>query len=160
MVICRQDIYTDLMYGEYPVSYNGCGVIATYNALKLKGHTGEEYSFLRILKDFEELGYPRLKGKWGTKPSKIGRYMKKRGIRARRCFRSGRKLDQILTPGAVVVVAVWNKHPLKNGMHLFTCLRTETGWDTWNRHYRNGPLSYKTFRDILEDDTRLYVLVL
>ena len=161
-LIFRQDAapVTGLTYGKYPASYNACGVIATYNALNLKGYWGEENSFLRILQDFEALRYPRWKGLLGTRPANIGRYMKRRGIPATRWFRSGKKLDETAKPGTVIILSVWNHSCLFKGLHLFACIRTENGWKAYNRHYRSTALFYPTFDAIIEKDARQYLLVL
>lgn len=161
-LIFRQDRapFTEMKYGKYPASEKACGVIAAYNALQLRGYRGQENSFSRVLQDFEMLGYPRWKGLLGTRAANIGRYMKWRGIPAQRWHRSGKALDRETKPGAVILVCVWNGGRLWKGMHLFAAVRTDSGWDAYNRYYCDRALSYPTFRQLLQKDTRQYLLVL
>ena len=160
-LIYRQDASpcTELTYGKYPASKNSCGVIAAYNALVLKGYKGQENSFPSILEDFEDLGYPLANGKLGTWPTSIGVYMTRRGVECSRWVGFG-DLDKIIKPGEVLIVSVWNNGSIKNGMHTFTCLRTESGWETYNRYYANRAICYQSFNDILEVDRLAYVLMI
>ena len=159
-LIYRQDAYpcTHLTYGDCSADYNSCGVIATYNALALKGYSGYENSFSKILIDFEKLGYPWMNGYWGTYPTKIGEYMMRRGVE---CYRwmGFSNPDNFMKPGDVLIVSIWH-HDILNGMHTFACVRTETGWDAYNRYYMDTAKHYNSFDDISEDDIPLYALMI
>ena len=159
-LIYRQDAYpcTHLTYGACTANYNSCGVIATYNALLLKGYSGYENSFTKILKDFEELGYPLMNGHLGTYPTKIGAYMTRRGVECYRWMGFGNP-DNFMKSGDVLIISIWH-HDVSKGMHTFTCVRTKTGWDAYNRYYMNTAKHYDSFYEIMEDDILWYVLML
>ena len=66
---------SNMNYGFRKMWYNGCEIIAVYNALKFLGKF--EYIYY-IIHDFELSGGIWGDGFLGTKPSAIGEYMKKR----------------------------------------------------------------------------------
>ena len=154
--------FTKLHYGSAVASETTCEVIATYNALALMGYTGWENSIVSILDDFEDANYPLLFGYFGTWPSKIGKYMKSRGISTQR-FRDVNNLnliDEIVNEGSCVIVSVWNDGFVLNGIHTFVCARTAEGWDTYNRYYDTKSIPYDTFMEILENDDFLYAYII
>lgn len=60
----------NMRYGIYPISYNGCEMIACYNAAVM---LGKEISFPRVVYEFElnKMHFIFPSGCWGTAPKKL-----------------------------------------------------------------------------------------
>ncbi len=81
---------SSMRYGCFNMSYNGCELIAVYNALKYLGFFKPLYE---IISDFERKGYIWLDGVFGTKPQTVGRYLADNGLQVKR-FYSAKEMDK------------------------------------------------------------------
>lgn len=78
-----QNRYTDTYLGKYPMSYNGCAIIALYNLYAFSGRKIDN------LEGFENLSYIRkwfnkvvyFGGKFGVMPWQVCKFMKQHGIK-------------------------------------------------------------------------------
>ena len=121
----------DMRFGLKPMWYNGCGIIAVYNALLLLGFQND---LRKIVYYFERRG-KMLWGLFGTKPWAIWRYIKKQGFKIRLC--SYKKADN-----GVYIITVWNKRP---GMHYMALKKTDSGLQVYNGYRRKD--TYDTYPD-------------
>lgn len=75
--IVDQNQLSDIRFGEGTSDNNGCGWIATYNALKM---LGEDPDAAEIIKDLEQKGSLR-RGTLGADPNYIGVYFRNKGYK-------------------------------------------------------------------------------
>jgi hypothetical protein len=76
----HQNDMKDMRYGNHSADYNGCEVIAVYNAL-IALHGGRlEVPFPELLAAFEKKGITA-GGAFGTSPGALRRYLKTKGFR-------------------------------------------------------------------------------
>ncbi|WP_313130302.1 hypothetical protein [Anaerocolumna sp.] len=85
-LIINQSELKTIPYGKYTSDYNGCGWIATYNAMKLLGEKVEVEEVLYYLNK-----YTILEGRFGTNPFGIKKYFEEQNYDFRHAFLS-RKL--------------------------------------------------------------------
>ena len=66
----------DMRYGTYPLSWNGCELIACYNAALM---LGRDITFPQVIFEFElnKMHYLFPNGYWGTAPKKLWYFFKK-----------------------------------------------------------------------------------
>lgn len=74
-LIINQSKLKTIPYGKYTSDYNGCGWIATYNAMKLLGEKVEVKEIIRYLDK-----YNILDGKVGTNPIGIKKYFEEQNL--------------------------------------------------------------------------------
>jgi hypothetical protein len=84
-LIIDQSQLKTIPYGKYTSDYNGCGWIATYNAMKLLGEEADVEEVLHYLNK-----YTILEGRFGTNPFGIKRYFEKHDYDFRYAFLSRR----------------------------------------------------------------------
>ena len=131
-------VFSKMRYGIKPMSHNGCGIIAVYNALLL---LGEKPDFHNAAEYFEK------HGKWffgllGTKPWKFGGYLKKFGFKTKLC-------SPETAENGVYIITVWNKRP---GMHYMAVNKTENGIYVYNGYRRRDTYDhYRNFESFFED---------
>ena len=142
----RSKAVANMRFGLKPIWYNGCGIIAVYNALLLLGFQFD----LRNIADYFERRGKMLWGLFGTKPWSIGGFFKKNGFKIRLC--RWKKADN-----GVYVIAVWNKRP---GMHYMAVKKDDDGIRVYNGYHSSTTYdkydSFKTFFD----DTGITCLLL
>jgi len=73
--IINQSKLNTIPYGKYTSDYNGCGWIATYNAMKLLGEKVDVENIIDYLNH-----YTIIKGKLGTNPAGIKNFFKERSF--------------------------------------------------------------------------------
>ena len=128
----------EMRFGLKPMWYNGCGIIAVYNALLLLGF---QEDFRQITEYFERKG-KMLWGLFGTKPWSIVRYFKKRGFGLRFCRPK-------TAENGVYIIAVWNKRP---GMHYMAIKKQVYGIQVYNGYHRGDTFdSYPDFDSFFKD---------
>lgn len=78
--ICR------MRYGTYPLSHNGCELIACYNAAVM---LGKDITFPQVVYEFElnKMHYLFTNGYWGTAPKKLWYFFDEHGMRYTSCRR-------------------------------------------------------------------------
>lgn len=119
-------------YGLFPMSYNGCEVIAVYNALELLNKACE---IKELIKKFYKAHLCLWLGLWGSKVYKLDRVIKKYPVS---CVKVS--LQYVLSAGSgVYVISFWNKGAPWHGIHTVACEVREGLFTTYNL-YRGGKL--------------------
>lgn len=115
----------DIRYGKYPVSYNGCELVAVYNALV---NLDAQKDFREIIKDAERIkgvcwSFFGMKAIFGTKPKGIGKLLKHYGRKIASARRRSR-FNGMLAPDGTYIVTFFNRH-IWEGIHtvMFVCDR-------------------------------------
>lgn len=114
-----------LPYGEFTMEYNGCEVIAGYNALRALGapvSLGEAAAY------FEETGL-FLRGKWGTHVLAIPEFFRKWGFTPWTLFASrSADFDAAFAASRAAVFSFWNDPGrLQSGVHTVTIAHAPGG---------------------------------
>jgi hypothetical protein len=101
--IINQGKLKAIQYGKYTSDYNGCGWIATYNAVKLMGEKEEVENIISYLNH-----YTIVKGKFGTNPIGIKKYLKKKKFKLKSTFRINKFNDYAKHSYEGIVLYLWN----------------------------------------------------
>lgn len=137
----------DMRYGNYPVSYNACEVVAVYNAMLL---THRPVNLADLLAEFEAnglIGYflfgkrSRRAGRFGTAPHKIKRWLKAHSVQfvklSRAQFEASVSSPFERDPRRVYIVSYLNGGKLRRGVHTFAvCVDngTITSFNGYKKH--------------------------
>lgn len=138
---------SEMRYGYFPMSFNGCEMIAIYNLLFLEKL--EKPDLAKICLEM----YPKssvLWGLFGSNPYRLHHYFDKRNIPILRFFLRDR-FFQKLDEKRYGVISFWNaKHPFK-GIHTVCVERTEDGYRVYNRsNRREEPADYKSVDEVVD----------
>lgn len=102
-----------MRYGRKTMDYNGCEIIAIYNAAYL---LGKPMKIQDIAYDMEFYG-SLLQGEWGTDPFRIGSYMRLKGFTVEKIDTT--KIDSCTTEGTVFIISFFN-----SGYNPFSMIHT------------------------------------
>ena len=122
-----------LRFGYADVGRAGCESIAVYNVLRL---LDRPRPLADIIRDMERGGYLRMGGHLGAAPyfePLLRRYsVRSRIVTPARLRREAR--EGSAKPGEAYLMVIWNRRfrPDK-GLHTFAAVRTEDGWEVFNR---------------------------
>lgn len=123
---------SELKYGLFPVSFNGCEVIAVYNALEYLGKSFDIYEVLRFMKR-----YCVFFGLFGGNIYCLDKALKHFGAESERaksadCYEA-------------FIISSWTGRRFLSTVHTVFCVRISCGIRVYNR-YNNCPHSviYKT----------------
>ena len=129
-----------MRYGFFPMSYNGCEMIALHNSIVLLGGESDLSEVCREM----YMRCQALSGLFGSVPTLLGSFYRRRGIP----YRMTRGYDDFfdnLDRTPVSVVSFWNmpKRPW-NGIHTVTIQSLGSGsFRIYNRSNRSGePVDY------------------
>ncbi|MBQ7991227.1 MAG: hypothetical protein IJ080_04005 [Oscillospiraceae bacterium] len=127
---------SDMHFGLYRMSYNGCGAIALYNALRLCGQE-------RDLREIALLLEPQLVllGTFGVYPGGMGRALSSVGIPFRRLKTYGDLLEG-LSRYRVFILCYWTKKPWLSSSHFVAVERVQGGYEIYNL-FNNVPVPVK-----------------
>lgn len=155
--------YADVPFGWFRIRYNGCILLAIYNALLLTGHG---VGLMDIRKHLHHPLKPRF---FGVRQWEVARCLRKLKI-PHSSFSSAGELTAAMKPGDIAIVLSWNKSvpychftmgevPLSvvrfpspfGGAHgVAVKRRHEGGWTVYNRYSnRSTPYEYRQFEDFL-----------
>ena len=136
-----------MRFGIKPMSYNGCGIIAVYNALMLLKSPD---TIQNILAYYEKNG-KWLWGLWGIKPWKIKGFLEHKGFTVKKC-------DYQTEKNGIYILLVWNKG---GGMHYMAVRKYKSGdVEVYNGYVkRNGCDVYNGFNSFF-DNTKVSCLQL
>lgn len=133
-------------YGFFPMSYNGCEIIAVCNFRKLLGVPAK-------LCDIAAEIYPygnSFSGLFGTWPSALGRYFKENSIEVTAVkdyckFRDEFKLR------SYAVISFWNARNIFKGLHTVCIENTPNGVRVYNRSNKTDvPVIYNCLDDYMD----------
>jgi len=129
-----------IKYGTRNFSYNGCELIAVYNALL---ELGAPRDMSVIIYDFERCGAVWLEAEFGTKIAQYRRYLQKQGLRTEE-FKTVAALDASRADGDIFIITYRNRHSF--GIH--TVMVKQANGEL--RPYNTAPGPYVSFEDMLE----------
>lgn len=159
LYIEKQSELKDFQYGrEFTVNYNGCEVIAVYNALQyLRLNAKEEkmnepeWDFPSLLSEFEKKGITK-KGAYGTSPMAVKSFFKKCNrktdtIKGRNA--TNEKISHLEKEYSVFIMTVFNnKNNLKDMVHTM-CITKEENVFTIHNDYE-GTRSYPSLAEAIQ----------
>jgi len=134
-----------MRYGVNSMSWNGCELIAIYNARLLIGKATKLSS---IAFEFESNHYQLAYGYFGTNPYNLGWYFSSHNIN----YKYTTKLSTLkswLKRGCVYIISFWNTKRTRDGAHTIA-VRCE--WNGSLTAYNNGrlvPTTSKSFEEII-----------
>lgn len=105
-----------MRYGLFPMSYNGCGVIALYNLMYRKRRRADPADIAREIYPYSAI----LFGLFGNKMLKIEKYLNDHGL-SHKTVRSESKLAEIFSDCDCFILGLWNdaKKPTKGKHFVF-----------------------------------------
>lgn len=150
-----QDDYSSWKFGASTMDINGCGVIATYNALKLEG---EEADLLSIVFDFDYRSGTLALGLFGADPTHVKEYLSLKGVSTQTCF-SFNSLNNNLDDGETAIICKWNdKNNITKAAHYYVVKRSNGGYYTYNRGGASTSIAPKSnFSDVYDDNDGMIV---
>lgn len=145
----------NMKYGWKKLDYNGCEIIAVYNALKLQGYKG--VNLPDIIAEFELNNMAWLRGMLGTKPSDLSKYFiaHKIGVNSYERLKDFKNATKV---NSVYIVSFWNDSIPFDGIHTITVKDTRIGgrrkYVAYNRYNSaTSTVSYNSIEDVLEEGT-------
>ena len=136
-----------MRYGLFPMSYNGCEMIAIYNLMFLEGF-GEQNLAEICLEMYPKSGV--LWGIFGSDTFRLHKYFDVRGIETERFLKRDKFFDRLLT-SKYGMITFWNaKNPFK-GIHTVCVEKTDSGIKVYNRYNsKDYPYEYKTVAEVVD----------
>ncbi|MBQ4245158.1 MAG: hypothetical protein II702_09610 [Clostridia bacterium] len=136
-----------MRYGLFPMSYNGCEMIAIYNFLLLEGM--ENPGLAEIAREM----YPKsgvLLGVFGSNPYLLHKYFDKRHIFIDRFFNLDKFFDH-LRYSKYGIISFWNAHHPFKGLHTVCVEKTDEGIIVYNRsNKKEEPVLYKDYHEFVD----------
>lgn len=111
----------EMRYGLCPMSVNGCGVIAVYNAL---AYIGKNQPLCEVAHYMER--YKLLFGIFGCNPYRLGKALSHYGA----AFERFGDTDN----SKAFIVSCWNGKPFRSSAHTVFCVRENNGITIYNRY--------------------------
>ena len=143
----EQHNYTDMYYGNKTISFCGCEIIATYNAIyDLTGK--HDISFPEMINEFEKDGIV-LSGFFGTAPRAIEDYLKNHGFKT---ISSSKKeeYDKIGEESDALILTLYNdKYDIFNMVHTINITKKNNKYYIHNNGYKSYLEPYNSIMDIL-----------
>jgi len=96
----RGEPVASMLYGTHNIWYNGCELIAVYNALLA---LDQPKDLSAIVRDFESAGAVWLEAEFGTKIAQYAAYLRKQGLTVKE-YREAKALDEDRQDGDVFVI--------------------------------------------------------
>lgn len=137
---------SEMRYGLFPMSYNGCEMIAIYNLLFLEGRCGCTLS---------DICYQMYKpscvlcGLFGSDVYVLDRFFNRHGMPVLKTT-CRERFFEMLEHSRYGIISFWNdNNPLK-GVHTVAIERTENGYRIYNRsNRRDTPAEYNTIDEVV-----------
>ena len=124
--------YKQLRYGLFPISFNGCEIIAVHNAMLLLGKASY---FPDMINFFRHNHMCLLLGLFGSNVYKTGSILSKLGIPS---IKVG--LNDIDSDG-IYIISFWNSHPPFHGIHTVTTVVKNGHFFTYNLYSNLGSVA-------------------
>lgn len=138
---------SQMRYGLFPMSYNGCEMIAIYNFLLLEKM--ENPGLAEIAHEM----YPKsgvLLGVFGSNPYQLHKYFDSRNIRVKRYYVLKNFFRQ-LESSKFGIISFWNSHHPFHGLHTVCVESTEKGIRVYNRsNKKDVPVDYKKYNEFVD----------
>ena len=141
--IYDQSKLTDWRFGAWTLDQNGCGIVATYNTLKL---LGKNPNLASIIYDFDFRSGTLALGFFDSDPSHVREYLNLCGKNVSTYF-SFESLGNNLQNGQVAIVCQMNnKSKITDGGHFYVIHKSNNKFYTYNwRNSDNKADEYSTF---------------
>ena len=125
------------------MSYSGCGIIATYNALMGLGDKSATMPYL--ISYFERNGIA-LKGGFGISPSAFHKFFRNRGYEVKKLTTRNREAYRRLGKeySSFIVTFYWNAENIKEHLHTVNISKEPDGFYIHNNYCRGEGGSYKS----------------
>lgn len=142
-----QDSLRGLRFGNgYDFAYNGCSVIAVYNALHALREPVNAEVLLRTVQALQKKG-AAWQGKYGVSPLALKRYWKRSGYQVRTCLGADpAQLNRLGEASETVLAVVWNGGRLRDQFHAVNIEKRNGGYIIHNTYYfireSNGAQTY------------------
>lgn len=142
-----------MRYGLFPMSYNGCEMIAIHNLMFLEGY-GEQKLAEICLEMYPKSGV--LWGIFGSDTFKLRKYFDARGIETLRFLKRDRFFEQ-LKKSRYGIITFWNsKNPFK-GIHTVCVENTGDKLRVYNRYNsKDYPYEYDTVDEVVDKCRFIY----
>ena len=110
------------------MSYSGCEIIATYNALSALGESTSADTMVKLISTYEKDG-AALFGEFGTSPHAIEKYMKNAGYQVQTTTSTdAEKINAIGDNSDVIIATVYNdKNDITRQIHTVCITKTPEG---------------------------------
>ncbi len=135
----------NMRYGFFPMSYNGCEMIALHNSAVLLGKESD-------LKEVCLEMYRRtqsLSGLFGSNPYLLGSYFKKHSIPCKKTY-SYKKFFEAINSSHVAVLSFWCSHKPFHGLHTVAVQKKDSKIIVYNRYNnRDYPYEYESEKELL-----------
>ncbi len=151
--------FAQMRYGRYPLSWNGCGVIAFYNLLCWQKRN---YPLPEIIWEFEQNRMCWLvpSGLFGTNPFHLRRPLTAMGL-PYSMTRSKRRFLEAAAEGRMTcgIIAYWNyrksAHPFNffgGGAHIVAFRFSGENWEVYNMYgHDTAPRVFQSLAELLRD---------
>lgn len=151
--INAQSSYYNWQFGARTLDYNGCGVIATYNVMRMLGYNPNLAS---VAYDIERNHGTLLWGYAGTDPSHPLDYFNSHGIRVRSYYNISSlesAARNINCSNQFIMMCFWNnKNDLTKGAHFIAVRKQANGeYIAYNRYDDNRDLTKFSLTEILSN---------
>lgn len=130
--INRQSDFSGFPFGSGNIGDNGCGPIAVYNALlalrkkDINSDFVSDISFTSVIDYFEKKG-ATLRGKFGTSPSSIRKYLSLKGFSTKICMSKSPDVVNAFSCDYSVFISVFynNGRTIKDGLHFICSVKNK-----------------------------------
>ena len=127
----NQSEWGNVKFGCSPnsdMSYSGCEIIATYNALSALGENTSADTMVNLISSYEKNG-AALYGEFGVAPNAIERYMKNAGYQVQSTISLDQgKINEIGENSDVIIATVYNnKNDITGEIHTVCITKTQGG---------------------------------
>ena len=145
----NQHRYSHIPYGKSNISYAGCEVIATYNALLSLGER-HYIPFSQILLDYARDGMV-FNGRFGSSPKAIADYLSAHGCNAVFSIRPNEFSDIIKSCHCAIFSYFNDRNDLKGGIHTICLTKDLNGKIIAHNVHCNGSIMgpFSTYSDFL-----------
>lgn len=140
----NQKYWENVKYGISDMSYSGCEIIATYNALKALGEDVSAKTVVELIATYECNGAV-LWGKFGTSPYTIGDYFKKEGYDVVTTFSQDTEIINNIGESCdtVIVNAYNDENDITAMIHTVSITKDEAGtYSVHNAYCNDGNGNY------------------
>ena len=143
-----QHNYEDMYYGNKTISFCGCEVIATYNALyDLTGK--HDISFPEMINAFEQDGIV-LSGFFGTAPRSVEDYFNKIGFKTISSTKK-EEYDKIGEKTDALILTLYNdKYDIFNMVHTINITKKNNKYYIHNNGHKSYLVPYNSMSDLLQ----------
>lgn len=133
-------------YGLFPMSYNGCEIIAVYNLRLMLGNKAE---LCDIAKEIYPYG-SMLCGLFGTHPYALNRYFRDNALPVH-MIKDYNYFKKKFSKKKYGILSFWNGNTIFKGLHTVAVENTPEGLKVYNRSNKKiEPVTYENIDDYMD----------